>query len=567
MDSLFEALKNLGPARLGVMLLSLMGLVVFFVFIAVRSGTPTMTLLYGGLSPADSTAIAGQLDLAKIPFNIVQDGKEVMVSQRYVGKARMLLAQEGLPSNGNIGYEVFDQKQRFGTTSFVQNINKLRALEGELSRTIRTIDAIKTARVHLVLPKRELFSRESRPASASVFINLRKSNQVRDEQSLAIQHLVASAVPGLKAENVAIIDGSGNLLAKGSGSKTSLALGGNADGMRLEYEERLKSNIEEMVSSIVGYGKVRVNATADLDFDVITSNSEIYDPDGQVVRSTQSTTEDELDNSGAQAKTVTVQNNLPGLPAGGGGGASAGISNSRSEDIVNYEISKTIENVVKESGEIRKISIAVLVDGYYEDAPVAEEVEDTEVVEDVKPKQIYIQRTQEELDKIKSLVKSSIGFNEARGDTIEVINMQFASVEGFEEVEEELILGLLERSEFVEFTKTLMLSVVALLIVLLVLRPLVNHIATASKSISDQRAAEAEEGGAMLASQVESQVRLSPPNSLLEDGDSNAPDTALDVQNVEGKVKASSLKAVSDLVEGHPGETVAVIRSWMTQES
>ena len=212
MDSLFEALKNLGAGRLAVMLLTFFGLVVFFIFIAARSNTPGMTLLYGNLSTADATDIAAKLDAATIPYKLSEDGTQVTVPQKEVGKARMLLAQDGLPHQGSVGYEIFDQKQAFGTTSFVENINQLRALEGELSRTVSTIDGVRSARVQLVLPQRKLFSKDSNPATASVFLNLHDNTGLSAGQVQAIQHLIAAAVPHLRAANVAIIDQSGNLL-------------------------------------------------------------------------------------------------------------------------------------------------------------------------------------------------------------------------------------------------------------------------------------------------------------------------------------------------------------------
>ena len=548
-------------------MLTLLGLIVFFIFIAVRSSAPSMTMLYGELSAADSTAIAAQLDLARIPYKISTNGQEVMVPHQQIGKARMLLAQEGLPNNGTIGYEIFDQKQKFGQTSFVQNINQLRALEGELARTIRTLDSVRNARVHLVLPQRELFTRESRPASASVIVNLRGSQQISGEQASAIQHLVASAVPRLKPENVALTDGNANLLAGGGKNSTFGGTAGGSEVLKLKFEQREVSKLEEMISGIVGYGKVRVNVSADLDFDVVSRNSETYDPEGQVVRSTQSISEDEKDGSGSNTQTVTVQNNLPGLPDSGGAGAGGGSSSNRTEEITNYEISRTVEQVVSESGEVRKLSVAVLVDGYYEETPI--EDPETEEGDELEIERVYRPRTQEELDKIADLVKASIGFDETRGDTVEVVNMQFANGTDISDLgADELLFGTFERQELLQFAETFMLSIVALLVVLLVLRPLVNHVAAASQAVSEHKSQEMEDNIALLASQVEGQPQLAPPvPGELPAGEGGEPEESMSVANVEGRVSASSVKKVSDLVDNHPSEAVAVIRSWMSQES
>jgi len=351
----------MGPARLAMMLITLFGLFIFFIFIAVRSGTPSMTLLYAELSTADATEIAAKLDISGIPFTLSADGKQVSVPYKEVGRSRMLLAEEGLPGGGSMGYELFDKKQSFGTTSFIQNINQLRALEGELSRTISTLDIIKRARVHLVLPQRELFSRESRPATASIFLSTRGGIQISSEQILAIQHLIASSVPQLKPAHVSIIDDAGNLLARGDDEENNgIASPKTSEAMTQKYEQRLTRKIEDMLSRIVGHGKIRASVSADLDFNVTSRNSEIYDPEGQVVRSTQSTSEEEIDNSNASDRTVTVQNNLPGLPGGSGDSSVLGSKLNRSEEIVNYEITKTIETFIQESGEVQKLSVAVL---------------------------------------------------------------------------------------------------------------------------------------------------------------------------------------------------------------
>lgn len=557
MDAFLETLKNLGPARLGVMLLTLLGLVVFFIYIAVRSGTPSMTLLYGELSTADAAAVVTKLELSDIPYRTGEGGTEVLVPHQHVGMARMLLAAEGLPSTGTIGYEVFDQKQRFGTTSFVQNINQLRALEGELARTIRTLDHVQTARVHLVLPQRELFTRESRKASASVTLSLRGGRQISPEQVQAVQHLVASAVPDLKAENVAITDTQANLLAGGTQEGGLLGgRGGTPEEKRIKYEQRLTNVIEDMVSRVVGYGNVRANVAAEIDFDVVSRNSESFDPDGQVLRSSQNISDEETDTTGSNSQAVTVENNLPGLPGAAGGGG--GLSRTRTEDIANYEISRTVESVMSEGGEIRKLSVAVLVDGNYETLPPAEGTE-----EEAAAERRYVPRSQEELDKIASLVQSAVGYDSARGDVVQVVNMQFAHTQELSPLaEEELVFGLLERQDLLRLAEILMLGLVSLLVVFVVLRPLVSHFAAAAQSAAAERRStmEAPRGGAAAMAQMEAGGMQGA--GMMEEGEDS-----IDLANVEGRLNASSMRKISDIVETHPSEAVSVIRSWMSQES
>ncbi|MFH1157548.1 MAG: flagellar basal-body MS-ring/collar protein FliF [Pseudomonadota bacterium] len=562
MDALFETLKNLGAGRLAVMLLTFFGLVIFFIFIAVRSNAPGMTLLYGGLSTSDSTEIAAKLDIAKIPYRISDDGSSVTTPQKEVGKARILLAQEGLPHQGTVGYEIFDQKQSFGTTGFVQNINQIRALEGELSRSIGTISSVKSARVHLVLPQRELFSKDSSPASASVFLHLRNTTAMGQEQIQGIQHLIAAAVPRLKASDVAVIDQDGNLLARGEEDDRDSTSARSGEEMRQKYERRVARSIEGMVGRIVGYGRVRATVAAEMNFDVVNRNSESYNPEGQVVRSTQTTSEENVDNAGMDnAGAVTVENNLPGLPASSmkAPGNVPASKNNRTEEVTNFEISKTIENLVRASGQVQKISVAVLVDGRYETDAAATPPKDAP--EDWQPPRKYIPRDQDELDKIASLVKSSVGYDESRGDSLQVVNMQFADDVLVENPlkDDGMIMGF-QKADLLGVAETVTLSIVAILVILLVLKPLAAHIAQASLRAPRQIGSTLAEETALLGGGRQAQI--APPENAESELES-----MIDMSQVEGKVKASSVQKISELVTNHPGETVAVIRSWMSQEN
>ena len=566
MDSLFETLKNLGAGRLAIMLLTFFGLVVFFIFVAARSNTPGMTLLYGNLTTADATDIAAKLDNAKITYKLSDDGAQVTVPQKDVGKARMLLAQDGLPHQGSVGYEIFDQKQAFGTTSFVQNINQLRALEGELSRTVGTIDGVRSARIHLVLPQRELFSKDTSPASASVFLNLHDNTGMSPEQIQAIQHLIAAAVPQLKASNVAIIDQSGNLLARGEDDSQDETSARTGEEMKQKYERRISRSVEDLVGHIVGYGKVRANVTAEMNFDVVNRNSESYNPDGQVVRSTQTTQESNVDNSSSSSSgntnAVSVANNLPGLPAGAKAPEAPPASkNDHTEEVTNYEISKTVENLQRASGQVQKLSIAVLVDGKYMTDDKAEKPKDA--AKDWEPPKKYAPRDQAELDKITSLVKSAVGFDETRGDTVQVVNMQFVEEQQAAPVKDDSQIMGFQKADLLGVAETLTLSVVAVLVILLVLRPLAVHMIQSVPRLPAGGMSAGDET-AMLAGGMRP-AQLSGPQQ--GGGETGELENMIDMSQVEGKVKASSVQKISELVQNHPAETVAVIRSWMSQES
>lgn len=558
MNSLLETLKKLGPARIAVLGAVLLGLLMFFVFISMRVSSPDMKMIYTDLSTEDSSSVAAKLEELKIRYQISPDGARVMVPGADVGRARMLLAQDGLPNGGSMGYEIFDKQSNFGTTNFVQNINQVRALEGELARTISSLDPVKSARVHLVLPQRELFSRESRAASASVFIHLRGGAQLDRQQIQGIQSLIASAVPDLKAKNVSLVDSEGNLLAQG-GEDDDAMLSNKAEEMRRNYEQRLGRTIEDMIGRTVGFGKVRATVNADLNFDRVSENSESFNPEGQVARSVQ-TVEESAAEKDAAASNVSVQNNLP---AGGTDllGENGPSSNSnRVEETTNYEISKTTRNTISESGGVKRLSVAVLIDGTY--------------TTDDKGVKTYQPRSEAEIDRISALVRSAIGFDSSRGDTLEVVNMQFAEIQAEPEDDKTKIMGF-ERADLLDAAEVITVAIMIILVVLLVLQPMVGRLLATEGPKLDENDGDA---NAMLPGMMQNPALTGPGMSsggnygdgqdgynapMLEEGDNNM----IDVQKVEGRVKASSLKKVEDIVTAYPEETVSVLRNWMTQES
>lgn len=547
MNSFVETLKQLGPTRLAIMGSILLGLLLFFVFVSMRVSAPTMKLLYDDLAANDSRAMITKLDANEIPYEVTQDGARISVPSNDVGRARMLLAQEGLPNGGNMGYEIFDKQNGFGTTNFVQNINQVRALEGELARTIGSLDQIRNARVHLVLPQRELFSRESRTASGSVFLSLRPGAQLSPEQILAIQSLVASAVPQMKAETVAVIDSNGKLLAKGGDDGTA-NVPMKAEELRRAYESRMTGSIEDILGRIVGYGRVRANVTAELNFDRITTAEELFDPESAVIRSSQMTEENNLERAPPE-NNVSAQNNLPSVSGDVLASSSPTLEGNKIEEVTNYEISKTVRNTVRETGEIKRLSVAVLVDGTY---TTAEDGTKT-----------YQPRSQEELDRITTLVRSAIGYDEKRGDTVEVVNMQFADVLGDESFTDDNLLFGFEKSDLLQAVEVITVAVMIILVILLVLQPMVGRL-LASEAPKLDEGLETD----LLAARPASPQLTGPsgeeftPEQLAE-GDGEL----IDMSRVEGKVKASSVKKVEDIVDSYPSETVSVIRSWMTQES
>jgi flagellar M-ring protein FliF len=548
LGAFLTTLRGLGPMRLAVMAFLVFGLVGFFIFLTTKLTTPQMALLYGDLESEDVGRITQQLDGQGVPYELRKNGTEVHVPSDQVPRVRISMAQQGLPRGGSIGYEIFDKAEALGTTNFIQNINLVRAMEGELSRTIKSIDSIRNARVHLVLPKREMFSREKQPPSASIILTMRTAGRLPREQVLAIQHLVAAAVPGLEPSRISIVDNKGSLLAKGfeEGSPDG-ALGGKADERRRAYETEIGRNLEELLEKSVGFGNVRTEVSVDMDFDKITTNEETYNPDGQVVRSTQTVEESSSSKEADATSPIGVQTNLPDANSTNGSGSNANNEN-RTEETVNYEISKKVTSHIREAGVVKRLSVAVLVDGSY--------------VTDPKGDRQYKERSEQEMNNIAALVRTAVGFNAERGDKIEVINMKFA--EGEEPLEEPLQLFFgFTKNDILRIAEFLVLGIVAVLVILLVVRPLLSRAFEALPGAVGAAAG----AGRLLADQAAEQARAALPGPEEVPAEDEEIEELIDIDRIEGRVRASSVKKVGEIVDKHPDEALSIIRTWMYQES
>ncbi len=543
MGSFVQFLKNLGTVRLAVMGVVFVGMAVFFVFMTQRLTGTNMDLLFSNLDPNDSNQIVAQLAQQNIPHEIKANGAQIFVPADKVGQARISLASQGLPGGGTVGYEIFDDANALGTTNFMQNISLVRALEGELARTIRSLKTVHSARVHLVLPQRKLFSRDKQESTASVIIKMRGSGRLNSEQISAIQHLVASAVPELDPARVSLVDDKGNLLARGDENDTETARANDLVERKIAFESRLVREITDLLTKSVGPGKVQVRIDADLDFDRISTTEEVFNPDGQVVRSTNTVDESSLSEESEATQPVTVATNLPDGASDGEGGPKSSNRESRTEEVVNFEISKKVTNHIRESGTVKRLSVAVLVDG------LREENDDGDM--------IYKPRPAAEMENLAKLVSSAIGFNAERGDTVEVINMQFADVDL--EVEEPLDLFFgLQKNDLLRIAEWVVLTILALLVILLVVRPLL------------MRAFEALPAAAAAAEQkLLEEAALAAPALAAPEAPPEAAEEfeeLIDIDRVEGRVKASSVKKVGEIVEKHPEEALSIIRNWMYQE-
>ena len=531
-NNFWQSIKNLSPGRLASLAAIIIFLVSFLGYMVARMSSTEYAVLYTDLELEDAKQIVDRLETANVKYKLTKNGTEVMVPVDEVNKMRVDTAELAMASKGsNVGYELFDNTDALGSTNFVQNVNLIRALEGELARTIRSVDNIRSARVHLVLPKREMFSREEQEPTASVVIKTR-DGKLSLQNIQSIQKLVAAAVPKLDVKNVSIIDSAGNLLTNDFSDPNSPAVKNvNNELLRLEQERKLAAKVQNLLEKTVGAGKAQAQVNIEMDFDEVVTNEEIYDPDSQVIRSQATMTEQST--NGQNNQPVTVAQNIPNgdIVSSSSGEYS---QNSKVEETINYEISKVIRNKIKNTGVIKRLTTAVMVDGVYEKNANGEEV--------------YRPRTEEEMEQITALVKSAVGFDANRGDVVDVENMRFASIsQSMEDEVEPLYMGF-TKEELLRIAEGLGVAIVAILVILLVIRPLINN---AFEPTSGNEK--------LLSGSDEESLLLS--NFLNEDDEGT--DELINLNKVDGRVKVSSLKKLNAVVEKNPEAAVNVIRSWL----
>ncbi len=542
---MLELIRNIGAARFGVMAGVAAALTAFFLYVAGVVSEPAMTILYAGLEPRDAAAVTAKLDAMTVKYEAKGDGGTILVPSDQVTKLRMELASEHLPSAG-VGYEIFDKSDSFGTTAFVQNINQLRALEGELARSIQTIDGIDEARVHLVVPERQIFSRDAQSPSASVV--LRTRNTMNRGQVSAIQHLVAAAVASLDPSRVAIVDDRGNLLAGGDEKTGTDAVATEQEEHTTDFEDRLRQRIESIVSSVVGPGHVRVQVAADMNFNHINETQETFDPDSKVVRSTQTVEQNANDANSASTNAVSVANALPTGQQSQPSESGTKSNSTKTEETTNYEISKIVRTSTLDGGDVKRLSVAVAVDGA--------------TATDATGRETYTPRSSHEMQQIETLVKSAMGFSQTRGDQVQVVNMAFARIDTGPVTPAPTPLLGLDSSEWFKIIEAAILSVTALLIGLLVVRPLINRMFAPLGASSHH-------GGGQIAYQGGDGAAASGQKAVGNDGapaSLPAPrGSSIDVSQIEGQVRESSIRKVGEVVEAHPEEALAIIRTWLHQ--
>ncbi|PZQ64586.1 MAG: flagellar M-ring protein FliF [Phenylobacterium zucineum] len=544
MSQFMAMLQRFGIGRLAAILGIGAGLVAVMAAIFMNLGQP-QALLYSNLDLKEAGSITAALDQAGVKYEVKGDGSTILVPRDEVASTRLMLSGKGLPTAGSVGYEIFDESSAIGQTDFVQQLNRQRALEGELARTIRSLDGISAARVHLVLPKRQIFEEEAEQPSASVNIGV-GGREPTPDQVRAIQNLVAGAVPNMRPDRVTVVDQHAKTLSGGE-----VGMAAEADGRKSEVEQRIAKQVKTMIEGVVGAGKARVNVTADLDLARVTTQEERYDPDGQVIRSESTTEENARENDTAGGGQASVAGNVPGSSGGENNNTSA---SGRTDSTTNYEISKTVTTKVEEPGTVKRLSVAVAVDGAT--APAGK---------DGKPG-AYTPRSAEEMQRIEQLVRTAVGFNQERGDQVSVINVRFPSADDGEGVVASSPLMGFDKNDIMRAVELAVLAVVGILMIFFVARPLLGGGKGGKGGAGG--------GGSLVASSPQiTRVMVTPdgqPMQIGADGSQLAlpgpaddPNARIDMARVDGQVRASAVKKVSEFVERHPDESVAILRTWL----
>ena len=418
-------LKNLTPAKKIALFTLVTGTVISLIFLVTWAGKPDFQLLYSNLASEDAGAILAQLKDKKIPYQISSNGSSILIPSERIYETRLELASQGIPQGSGVGFEIFDNT-KLGMTEFVQNVNYQRAIQGELSRTINGFSEIESSRVHIVMPSKSLFIEEEEAATASVVLKVRGGRRLNEEKIQGIVHLVSSSVSGLSPENVTIVDSYGKMLA---GFKSSSPVGKTSSD-QLEFQQKVEKTLEDRVASMLetalGPNKAVARVSCLLDFTRLETTEEKYQPENQVIRSEQALNE----TSTAQ---ITVPIGVPGVVSNLAENQTATIETTepaettdtteetkpptfqKQDRTVNYEIGKVTSHTVHQMGTIKRLTVAVIIDGTYK---AGKGVTGTGELK-------YSPRTQEEMKQFEDIVKTAVNFDAARGDEIKVANIPF----------------------------------------------------------------------------------------------------------------------------------------------
>ncbi len=539
MKAFLDGLVGLGGRRLGVLVATGLVLLGSLLGLSYFVGTPPQVVLYSGLSLTDSANAIAVLKADHINYTLSGGGTTILVPSGSLDVARLSLATKNLPSGGSSSYALFDTSSALTGSDFLDNINETRALNGELEQTIEQIQGIKQARVNIVLPHQQPFAQNPDPAQASVLLTLDGATPLDQTSVNAILNLVASAVPGLKPSNISIADNQGDLLAQAGGP--SGVNGEDAGNSDLEKTTGLQMSraVEAMLDDAIGPGHVHVVATVTMNFDNVDQTQTTYDPNGQVAVSQQNSSNKTT--SAQPQQSVSVQNNLPNPTPQT---AAAANSTAQQTQTTNYDVSATIRHLVQTAPQISKLSVAVLMDGIS--------------TTDAKGKDTWAPRSASQITAIIALVKGAVGYDASRGDVVDVESMPFiADTQATSAQKATFLQTIIGQGNGFFLIKLAMLSLATLIALLTVAKPVMMRIATNPaidssdpvRSISMERAKViASTNTASLTNAIASNQERISAEEL----------TFIAANSPAGQIAA--------LVKNNPKESLATIRSWLSQE-
>jgi flagellar M-ring protein FliF len=508
------------------------GVVGLFMWAGSRTYMPLMT----NLSPEDSANVVRILREKNIPFKVDSTGKNISVSPENIDQLRMDLAIQGMPQSSVVGYEVFD-KTNLGQTSFVQKVNQKRALEGELMRTVNSIHGVRRSRIHLAIPQKSTFVEDQKKPSASVVLDLEPGTTLNDKQIYGIGNLVARAVEGLDPNEVAIVDSLGKTLSKSGGDAAS-QLTATQNDFKHSVEHEMERNIEEMLGRVVGDGHVVARVTADLDFNSVTEKQVTYDQDGAAIRSQQHNNQSMQGFRPSASGVAGAQSNTP--LAQTQPGATKTTDTKVDGDITNYAVPETIKTTTHAPGSVRRLSVAVVVDGKMVKAKDKDGVVQSKV-EAWAP---------EKLKEFESIIASAAGIDKKRGDSLEVKNMEFSQTDF---TDAEALLAEREKKAYIQ--SLLLYAGMGLVIVLfffMVVRPFI-------KWITDNTSDGVETFLPQTLEELEKLQKGTAGLPGLEDAVPGMPEQ-VDPEKIESEMVKEK---VVTLVDANPQKAALILRDWL----
>ena len=453
-SSLQQNLTALPPGRRMALLATGLLSIALVVGLVFWSNQVDYGVVYSGLSSEDAGAVVKRLQEKKIPYKISPSGDTVSAPADRVPELRMELASAGLPRGGHVGYEIFDQKS-LGATEFEQQLNYRRALQGELARTINSLDEIQQSRVHIAIPKESLFIDQQKKPTASITLKLKSGRSLRQNQVDGVAYLVASSIEGMSPDDVLVVDSKGNILSRPPGDTKMAKMSTSQVEYQRNMEKDLAGQVQSMLENVVGKGKAVVRVSADLDFRGTEKTEETYDPESAVVRSTQKQTERNTAGGGTGT-------------AAGAATAGSGSEREKSDETVNYEINRVVNKTILPAGEIRKLSIAVVVDGVY--------------TKNDKGEEAFQERPKKEIEQLEDLVRKSAGLNTTRGDQVAVTSMPFSHADADGSGSSARWQDSL--TPFLPFVRYIVILAALALVVLFIVRPFLRGLLAATSSVS-----------------------------------------------------------------------------------